>query len=420
MYDSVRELFLQQLNTNQFLSGGVILGLLTSLLYSLKSIPGAIWQRIKRKVTYSVTVDQGSDLYDCFQVWLNSNYSAEIRSPRATYSYNHESESTSRLVETSSPPTQGGLSYIYNNDYFIIRKGLLLIRVSSKSEKMENAGHFTSLFFREIVISGVFAKKAIQEIISDVIKFAEEKRRESKDPKIHQWRYREWIQSSSTYFKDINSIFLKPDVKDRIISDMGQFLNLKDFYVKRSIPYRRGYCLYGPPGTGKSSLVSALAKKFIRDLYIMNLNSFSSDEDFNNSFSHVRAGSILLVEDIDSFFNKRKSKTKVTFSSFLNTVSGVASKHDVILIITTNKPDTLDDALVRAGRIDLMLEIPKPTIDEVNEFLRFFYERDITTHGDLDLSMADVENVCIQHKDSPDRAVSEIQRRFSIKKLKVS
>jgi len=72
------------------------------------------------------------------------------------------------------------------------------------------------------------------------------------------------------------------------------------------IPYRRGYLLHGPPGSGKSSFIQALAGSLGYDICLLNLSERGlADDKLFHLLSNAPERSIILMEDVDSAFNKR-------------------------------------------------------------------------------------------------------------------
>jgi SpoVK/Ycf46/Vps4 family AAA+-type ATPase len=130
----------------------------------------------------------------------------------------------------------------------------------------------------------------------------------------------------------------------------------------------------------------------------------------------VQSSSILLIEDIDTYFDGRNSGTKINFSTFINEISGVKAKEDIILFITTNHKNKIDEALMRSGRLDMHFEISYPTAKEVNEYLNWFYSQEIYVASDpITYTMADVENVCLQNKFNYMAAINELRSTMKIK-----
>lgn len=155
-------------------------------------------------------------------------------------------------------------------------------------------------------------------------------------------------------------------------------------------PNLAGYLLYGPPGTGKSSLSTALAGEFGLDLYEVKVPSVGSDADLEQMFQEVPPQCIVLLEDIDAVwtadrgdFPEREDRTtgsgsytptsNCTLSGLLNVLDGVGSQEGRIVIMTTNKPERLDGALVRPGRVDMKVHLGNISKQSARQmFVRMF------------------------------------------------
>ncbi|PWW76100.1 hypothetical protein C7212DRAFT_357923 [Tuber magnatum] len=167
--------------------------------------------------------------------------------------------------------------------------------------------------------------------------------------------------------RSLSSVVLKPGLSRELLSDVKSFLNSARWYYDRGIPYRRGYLLYGPPGTGKSSFVQALAGELDYGICLLNLSERGlTDDRLNHLLSNMPERSIALLEDVDAAFGRGRvvreeedgyRGANVTFSGLLNTLDGVASSEERIVVMTTNHPERLDEALVRPGRVDVKVEI---------------------------------------------------------------
>lgn len=72
------------------------------------------------------------------------------------------------------------------------------------------------------------------------------------------------------------------------------------------IPYRRGYLLHGPPGSGKTSFIQALAGSLNYNICLLNLAERGlTDDKLNHLLGLVPDRSFVLLEDVDSAFNRR-------------------------------------------------------------------------------------------------------------------
>ena len=179
--------------------------------------------------------------------------------------------------------------------------------------------------------------------------------------------------------RDKDSIFLASDIKKRLFGDVEKFLSTKDKYIKKFVPWHRGYLFYGPPGTGKTSLAVSLASEFNLTLYRLSLAN-NSEKDFKQAIKRVSYPSVLLLEDVDSFAftHSREHSSHVDtggdLSWLLNFLDGAGTPDGSIVIVTTNHLEKLDNALTRAGRFDLSLEFPYLTQETFEDSFKFFYE----------------------------------------------
>jgi chaperone BCS1 len=182
--------------------------------------------------------------------------------------------------------------------------------------------------------------------------------------------------------RPLESVILAAGVKERVLSDVEDFIGSMNWYRDRGIPYRRGYLLYGPPGTGKSSFIQALAGELDFNICLLNLSERGlTDDRLNHLLTNAPARSIILLEDIDAAFANRRVQSdehgyrgaNVTFSGLLNALDGVASSQERIVFLTTNHFERLDPALIRPGRVDLYQELGPLTREQTQRLWRRFY-----------------------------------------------
>ncbi|GAW01220.1 mitochondrial chaperone bcs1 [Lentinula edodes] len=106
--------------------------------------------------------------------------------------------------------------------------------------------------------------------------------------------------------RPLHSVVLDNGIAAAIENDVQSFLNRRQWYVDRGIPYRRGFLLHGPPGSGKSSYIQALAGSLNYNLCLLNLSERGlGDDKLTHLLSTVPEQSIVLIEDVDAAFNKR-------------------------------------------------------------------------------------------------------------------
>ena len=286
-----------------------------------------------------------------------------------------------------------------------------------------------------------------------------------------------WVHTSAKPRRPLDSVDMDPTVKTNLIADLEEYLDSEtaDWYQSRGIPHRRGYLFHGAPGTGKTSLAMALAGHLHLNVYMLSLLDPSvNDTTLRNLFRVLGRNTLVLLEDVDSAGLGRESdsttssspskksryrkseaqhqsfsvtdmlfgpspdlgssmvKTKVTLSGLLNALDGLNAPTGHVLIMTSNHPESLDEALVRAGRIDVKIKFEKAKSSQIRDiFVRMYKGRstDETPESHrLDLSdeevvqlaeefvkevpegkvsMAELQDFCVTWKRDPRRAVVE-------------
>lgn len=296
-----------------------------------------------------------------------------------------------------------------------------------------------------------------------------------------------WSRLTAKPRRALDTVILDADRKAAILKDIEEYMDesTQAFYGDHGIPYRRGYLFYGPPGCGKTSFCLALASKFDLDVYVLTLLDHDlQDSDLMSLMNQLPSPSLLLLEDIDTAGLSRKRPfamtssgisvsgrrgrrrdaaemamanttekpveeldlesgdddgnkraTKVSLSGLLNAIDGVAAPEGHILVMTTNKPQELDDALVRAGRISVKVAFTNASKQQAEEmFLRIYleipdksitFEESVDSKSEHDLkdlakrfseqipeeefSPADLQDYLILHKKDPAGAVNNVQ-----------
>ena len=191
----------------------------------------------------------------------------------------------------------------------------------------------------------------------------------------------EWTRARLGNNRKLDSVVLKAGQKEAILADLNRFFASHERYETLGIPWRRGYLLYGPPGTGKTSLVTALASELALNVCVLSLASPNvTDEKIGNLLATVPRRSVILIEDVDAFFQQRSKAdagVKVSYSGFINALDGVAAHEGSVVFLTTNHPQLIDDAAIRSGRVDFRMELGLCDRDQLARmFLKFFDDAD--------------------------------------------
>lgn len=215
--------------------------------------------------------------------------------------------------------------------------------------------------------------------------------------------------------------------KRQLLERIETFISNPDFYNSKGIPHTLGLLFYGDPGCGKTSAIKAIAHDLGYHIIEINLGRIKTCRELKevffadtiNDIYIPNSKKLIVLEDIDcmsevvhdrethsevpdekevthtidpqlkalflSSTDKGKSgllmgsgeDDKLTMSFILNLIDGVTEQTGRILIMTTNRPDVLDKALVRPGRIDMKIHFKKCNQDITHEILEFYYENPI-------------------------------------------
>lgn len=182
----------------------------------------------------------------------------------------------------------------------------------------------------------------------------------------------------------------------------------------------KGILLYGPPGTGKTLLAKAVANetnaRFIKLVASEFVNKYLGEgsryvrEVFE--LAREKTPTIIFIDEIDAIGTKRMGDTsgadrevQRTLMQLLAELDGFDSRGDIGIIGATNRPDILDDALLRPGRFDRTIEVPNPTKNGRKHILEIHTKRmKIDDEIDFDkiseitegFSGADLKAVCTE------------------------
>lgn len=186
-----------------------------------------------------------------------------------------------------------------------------------------------------------------------------------------------WEEEQDRRTRPMSSIILPTGQAESIMADIRQFVHrdTRKWYTAHGIPQRRSYLFYGPPGTGKTSMIKVIASQFRRQCCFLNMSTGRfNNQSLADALESLPSSALLVIEDVDALFTNRKSNTKnLTFSGLLNALDGVLSVDGVITVMTTNHIERLDEALLRAGRVDRRFYFGMPDKDCVERLFKLFY-----------------------------------------------
>ncbi|KAI2636697.1 BCS1 N terminal-domain-containing protein [Xylaria nigripes] len=364
-----------------------------------------VYDQVETYFMSVVDIRVDDEIYNILMSWVASQrFSQGARkfvvntslSSRSWYLWRWDDDDEDDEVHADSPPEKKkkALSYTpsFGSHYFWYRGRLLLFRRTANRE--QNA--FMAVSEREEISISCFGRNPW--ILKELLLEAREKYmlRDEHKTQIYRGTSKSmssdatWQRCMSRASRPFSTVILSEKMKQDLIDDVSDYLNpaTQRWYANRGIPYRRGYLLHGPPGTGKSSLSLALAGFFKMRIYIVSLSSVNATEETLSSlFTELPRRCVVLLEDIDTAGlthtreegqdstktsssksgglepgqitignGDNSSNSRLSLSGLLNILDGVASQEGRILIMTTNHVDKLDKALIRPGRIDMIVE----------------------------------------------------------------
>ena len=164
------------------------------------------------------------------------------------------------------------------------------------------------------------------------------------------------------------------DTKERLRETIQWPLRYPEVFEQMDVQAAKGVLLYGPPGTGKTLLAKAIANEAdsnfisIKGPELLNKYVGESEKGIREVFSKARenAPTVVFFDEIDSIAGERGGQVgdsgvgERMVSQLLTELDGLEELEDVVVIATSNRPDLIDSALLRPGRLDRHVHVPVP------------------------------------------------------------
>jgi transitional endoplasmic reticulum ATPase len=204
-----------------------------------------------------------------------------------------------------------------------------------------------------------------------------------------------YVEIPEVRWSDIGGL---EDVKQELREAVEWPLKYPDAFRRLGIEPPKGILLYGPPGVGKTLLAKAVATESganfisVRGPEILSKWVGESEKAIREIFRKARiyAPTVILFDEIDSIVPHRGSideGTRVTeriVSQLLTEIDGIEKLNNVVVIGATNRPDLIDPALLRPGRLDKIIYVPPPDYKSRLEILKV-HTRKMPLAEDVDL-----------------------------------
>jgi chaperone BCS1 len=230
------------------------------------------------------------------------------------------------------------------------------------------------------------------------------------------------------------------------------FLNRKDWYDAKGIPHTLGFMFHGSPGCGKTSTIKAIANVGRRHIINLHLSEIKTKEQlthlfFNDEINVFDNGKterytipvgerMYVIEDIDAMgdvvlrreLKKPEAKKEIKMDEFgnikeeesnpidlsflLNLLDGTLESSGRIIAISTNFPERIDSALIRPGRIDMIVNFKKCSLVILREMVESFYDKKGVVMDNVAIdgkwTPAEVNQILFRNFKNMDTALKEL------------
>ena len=188
------------------------------------------------------------------------------------------------------------------------------------------------------------------------------------------------VQTPNITWDDIGGL---ESLKDELREAIEWPLKHKEAFDHLDVSSPKGILLHGPPGTGKTLIAKAVAKMTesnfinIKGPELLSKWVGESEKGVREIFRKARqaAPCIIFFDELDSLVPRRGSSfdshvTENVVSQILTEIDGLEELHNVLIIGATNRLDIIDPALLRPGRFDRIIEVPKPDTNSREHIFR--------------------------------------------------
>lgn len=399
---------------NQLVGGGLVLMITGALLALCRQLPARILFAARRQLMVSIDVMGSDPVFRWLSVWLDQ----------------HSYSRRSRHLSVSPAHRGGGMQVIFTPapgiHWFWYRGRPVWLQ--RKRRELDSASIREGKAVAETFTIRVIGRRQeiVRALIADAHRLAV---LDAERVTLHVASNGDWQSLREYTPRPLTSVILPGSLREEILADVREFLEAREWYGARGIPWRRGYLLHGLPGTGKTTLISALAGELKFNIYLVNLaGPGMSDEYLARLLLSVPSRAAVVFEDFDTVVQGRTVAASsptggVTFSGFLNVLDGMASRPGQMVWLTTNHAEQLDPALTRPGRVDRQIEFGPATMEQIVHMFRAFYGHDEALNplavkfaeqfAGSQAVLADVQQHLLLFKDNPRKAVGMSGRDFA-------
>ncbi|MBP6870979.1 MAG: AAA family ATPase [Bacteroidales bacterium] len=228
------------------------------------------------------------------------------------------------------------------------------------------------------------------------------------------------VKKTGNGFKDIAGM---QELKDILTHDVINVLKDKQKYEEYGLTIPNGMLLYGPPGCGKTFISEKFAEEIdfnfisVKPSDLASIYVHGSQEKIGKLFEEARtnAPSIIFFDEMDALIPNRKGDLSHSYASevneFLSQMSD-CSKYDVFIIAATNRPERMDPAVLRSGRIDKKVYVGPPDLQAREELFRIYLTK---RPAELSMDYAELARLTENYVASDIKLIIDESSRIALK-----
>ncbi|GAA5934880.1 AAA family ATPase AFG2 [Sporobolomyces koalae] len=214
-----------------------------------------------------------------------------------------------------------------------------------------------------------------------------------------------FLETPKVYFKDIGG---QEHVKAKLKESVEWPLLHPDTFKRLGVAPPRGVLLYGPPGCSKTLIAKALATEgglnfiAVKGPEVFNKYVGESEKAIREVFRKARAAapSIVFLDEVDAIAPARGSEESSgptgdrVLMSLLTEMDGIEELNGVVVLAATNRPDVIDPALMRPGRLDRILYVSPPDFEARKQIFSINFSK-MAVNADVDIDeLAQITEGC--------------------------
>ncbi len=175
----------------------------------------------------------------------------------------------------------------------------------------------------------------------------------------------------------LDDLILEPVTADLLHQNVVEFAGRRELLARRNMRTMKGLLFYGPPGNGKTHSIRYLANALPdHTTLVITADEVAAIREYL-ALARLLQPAIVVIEDADLIARRRSDIhspcEEALLNRLLNELDGLGQQSDLFVILTTNRPESLEEALAgRPGRVDQAIEFPHPGLENRRRLARLY------------------------------------------------